>query len=168
MKQATLAAVICLAFAALGLAQGGPDACSFSICLEDKTCTDATSCVNFPGCERTSFTVPCTDDYSLKASTSCSTGSCGMCQGCVVVYQVGNYVGECHTSSCGSGICVSYCPPGSQGTIHLTQGTTYTLFVCMIPCPDQDPPSSCDNDYCHSNCKAIGMVYLNSSECPSP
>lgn len=139
------------------------DAPEFAVSLKDFGCT-TNNCDATTGCSSTTFIVPMTGYYTMNARTYCTGGvSCANCQSCVNIYQGSNFVANCHTAECDAGKC-SYACAYPDFQTYLSTGVTYTLYVCLIPCPG----GGRDCDDCGQACRAEGCVYLNNTPCPAP
>lgn len=143
--------------AGLAIAQD-MDACAFAVSLKDVGCTEDHNCISPTGCSSTTFSVPCTQYYNITARTYCSGGDCENCMSCVNIYNGDTWVANCHTTHCDLGECSYKC----QTPQPLSTGITYTLYVCLLPCVNND----CSD--CGEDCQAEGCVFSYSTPCPAP
>ena len=148
MKYVFLAGMVFVMNAAVWGQGEGPCPQPFCKCLSDVNCAGS-ECAT--GCQTTTFTVPCSGEYTFVAKVICSNSNepCELCFACLVVSgRTGG--GNCHTSNCGIGICVESQP------YTLYSGVEYTMSVCLGYCTGQQGCGSCG-----TSCKAYGCVYRN-------
>ncbi len=157
MKKVILAAVIWLAFAALGLAQGGPDTPDCTLCIRraDTSCEAQANCNPGIDCVSTTFTVPCDTIYDVNSEMSCENGSdCKYCLSCVFISLSGTVIGASVThNTCEENDCTGH------SSIQLQTNKTYTLTVCKRLCEGANC-AECDE------CTARGEVKFPGSTCP--
>lgn len=149
--------VVCLLAARHpGMAQGGGGArCWQVVSGSDEGCTADHDCISTDGCTAYTFTASCTGTYIIDAWTRCDNGACDECQSCVNIYRGADFMVNCHTTNCNGKIC-EYACSGENG-VELESGVQYTMYVCLIPCPDGSP--SCSD--CGDDCTAYGCLRHN-------
>lgn len=158
LYSAVVAAIIlCLGFLySSSHAQGTPDlpAQQWYTQVTSSECISGTMCGNACGarCQSTTFQVPTTGQYILYASVKCAYTHCGHCQSCANILE-GN-VNRAHViSHCGDEAPCTGDNSGSPPT--LTAGVTYTLCVCLFPCPSESNECTVCGT---SGCEAIACV----------
>lgn len=126
--------------------------CDFCISVADLNCTIDGSCTTGNGCGSTTFTVPTSASYRLRA-LSCS---CTGCTACATITKSG--VTIAHVETCNAGGC------DQNVSVTLYAGITYQLWVCKVTCPFDEECANCTP----TNCDANASVYLlsNSNPCP--
>jgi hypothetical protein len=164
MKRFMLRLLILFCSTVISFAQGDSPDCDFALVKTDLTCTDdGLDCnENFTGCTTQTFTVPCTQAYYFHAYVVYSGGAdCTDCRACVSIYNGHTFVANSHTHECDltPGSC-----KGISATANLVINTTYTLYVCLSPCPY----TSADCDDCSDNCYAKTCLHSINQACPFP
>lgn len=159
MKKLILLAISQLLFCSMLFAQTDDPGCNLYVTQVDVGCTTGqTSCPGSIGCTSSSnFRVVCSGNFSIKAWTTCGTGSCSNCASCVSIYTAGqgDLVATCtNLSTCGV-TCCSVC-----SGVYLLSGD-YVMRVCLVPCP-----SGNEEDCCDGACKAYGAISSNALSCP--
>ena len=129
--------------------------CELDVSLTDATCVNvADECAGDPAmhdCRHTTFAAPCTQNYNLEAKVSCTGGAdCKYCVSEVWVCKPDGSVVTCTDSHCGPNSACAH-----TTLVPLTQGITYTLYVCKVNCGDYD----LDCDDCSANCTAWARVF---------
>lgn len=132
--------------------------CTMCVSATDQSCSgtwdDCDSDVT--GCSSTTFTAPCTGQYTLRAWVG-GCNDCMTCSACVWVVKA--------NSGTVMGFVESGCPAedcDSQITnVSLENGASYRLIVCKRACDVGDDCNDCD-----SECRANGAASISVLSCP--
>jgi hypothetical protein len=129
---------------------GDSPLCTDSRSFWDKGCTTDSNCPpTDASCTVYNFTPACTGDYIIDAWTACTGTNCGHCRSCVAVYDATFMLARCVSDNCPDA-CTRTC-----GTVHLTAGHSYTVRVCLSPCPGFGDCATCSDTY---GCMAWGCL----------
>ena len=146
---------IMLALSTALWAQGQQPDCAETKTFWDQGCSTDTNCPpsDRNSCTRYSFTPACTGNYDLDCWVVCTGINCFHCKSCVVIYDDVFELAHCTTDSCN----ISFDCNHTAGSVALTAGHPYTVYVCLMPCPNT---GDCDHCTSANGCEAWGCLRL--------
>lgn len=161
MKRHVLWVILQLLYCTTVFGQTDDPGCNKLVIGSDRECSAAPNCNSLIGCTSYTFHVDCGGTYKLKAIVDCGENNCGHCASCVSIYTDPPGVAPVATvntlSVCGNNLCAD-----STNVTSMTSGN-YIMYVCLIPCTDEEE----DIDACCEEfidiCKAYGCLEWGTS-----
>lgn len=149
MKKHVLLVILHLLFCSIVFGQTDDPGCNTTVQGSSGGCAHATNCVGTDGCTAVYFSVDCGGTYQLRAWTKCGNTNCFYCVSCVSIFTDSPAVTPVATVST-LNVCDNPDCDESTTTTSITAGN-YIMYVCKIPCTENDQEVCCSTD---SGCAA--------------